>query len=419
MAKEELEERKQANESIKMAKEQEKKQNKKQVYKVVWNIAKAAIVPTLILLVKILAGILIVISIFSLFTVVISGNESEEDTTDTEEEYISVANAQIKLTSDSLMVDKTQIQNFIRNYESTNEILRSQLVNKIDDIYKWQDDTKLSALFLITVAFYEDTDNLDEFIENWSNKDFLKDCETIGDIAEKYISDDTADNWANIIEKYMLENSKNAEIMVYGEYKVSGNGYDTIFISKEGYIYRNYKQIKTSNNNYYLEEWFDDGDSEKGENSIKSNGCSLVAATTIISGLKSVDISPLEVAQADLNNTNKSGLNIEQTCETYGLSIKKTYRSDGKIFSDRECASLKSAVSGSTPAYVRVVGKDKGAIDNYFTGSAHYMALLDYDGDNNLFYVSNPSNSKEKTGWLDADKVCSYIVSARIISVKE
>lgn len=74
-------------------------------------------------------------------------------------------------------------------------------------------------------------------------------------------------------------------------------------------------------------------------------------------------------------------------------------------FTDSEKQHIKSYVATGNPAIIKVIPPSQ------FTNSTHFMALLDYNGATDEFYLSNPymgNNLYGMTGWVDADVVLYY-----------
>lgn len=395
MTKEERQDAKHEQEALKSAKEIAKKKSKNKVQKIVWHAVKVAVIPMLILLLKIMAIIIAISLVVSLFTAVIDG---EDGTTSTDEEYnSSVSVSGIDITSESWQVSNEEIQNYINNYESDNTALKQEMISKSQDILAWQNTYGYSALFLITVAFEENisADNFDDYLNEmekraieWNEKGY----KTTHEIAEDYVGDDTANEWANNIENKMQQNALNTGIITYGEQNISGDGYDNVYVSKDGKIYRNYKQTKGS---YCEKEWC-------GSSIIKDDGCSLIATTIIVSGYRNEEVDPLELAITKGYAEKGKGMLFGDALSGEGISYK-LIRPEDDYFSDSEINNtIKAHVGQGKPAIIRV------EYPSDFTGGTHYMTLLDYNSETNEIYLSNPSKCNEKTGWLDAEWVLEY-----------
>lgn len=378
-------------EKAKFEKKIKKKANP--VRKVIINAIKAAVIPMVILLAKILAVVILVTVLISAFVNLLDGNSSGDSISNNEEYNSTISNGGgIDLTNTEWNFTKDEIQKFIENYNSSNSVLKNDMINNIDKIIKWQNDYGYSSAFLITIAFEENRNDFEAFLdeikqkaENWKNNGYT----TTKEIAKDYVGDDTSDEWANNIENKMQEVALNSDIIKYGETSLSGDGYPNSYVSKAGRTYRNYKQNIGS---YSLSQWC-------GTSIVKNDGCSLIAVTIIVSGYRNSEVNPLELAQKYA--VKGAGMSIPGALLGEGISFTEPLGAD-ITFSEQQKETIKNYVKGSGPAIIKVVPPSQ------FTNSTHFMALLDYNASTNEFYLSNPytgNNSYGVSGWIDADRV--------------
>lgn len=373
----------------------EKKLKKKAnpVRKVIMNAIKAAVIPMVILLAKILAVVILVTVLISAFVNLLDGNSSGDSISNNEEYNSTISNGGgIDLTNTEWNFTKDEIQKFIENYNSSNSALKNDMINNIDKIIKWQNDYGYSSAFLITIAFEENKNDFETFLDEVNEKagEWKKNqYKTTKEIAKDYVGDDTANEWANNIENKMQEVALNSDIIKYGEISISGDGYPNSYISKTGKTYRNYKQNIGS---YSLSQWC-------GTSIVKKDGCSLIAVTIIVSGYRNSEVNPLELAQKYA--VKGAGMSIPGALLGEGISFTEPLGAD-ITFSEQQKETIKNYVKGSGPAIIKVVPPSQ------FTNSTHFMALLDYNASTNEFYLSNPytgNNSYGVSGWIDADRV--------------
>ncbi len=363
------------------------------VRKVIMNAIKAAVIPMVILLAKILAVVILVTVLISAFVNLLDGNSSGDSISNNEEYNSTISNGGgIDLTNTEWNFTKDEIQKFIENYNSSNSALKNDMINNIDKIIKWQNDYGYSSAFLITIAFEENRNDFETFLDEVNEKagEWKKNqYKTTKEIAKDYVGDDTANEWANNIENKMQEVALNSDIIKYGEISISGDGYPNSYISKTGKTYRNYKQNIGS---YSLSQWC-------GTSIVKKDGCSLIAVTIIVSGYRNSEVNPLELAQKYA--VKGAGMSIPGALLGEGISFTEPLGAD-ITFSEQQKETIKNHVKGSGPAIIKVVPPSQ------FTNSTHFMALLDYNASTNEFYLSNPytgNNSYGVSGWIDADRV--------------
>lgn len=386
-----------------LKKKLKKKENP--IRKIIMRAVKAAVIPMLLMLAKILAVTLLIAAIVSLFTITIGEGDGNSETTSTDEEYSSSSSTgsiELDTTANYYNVENTeQIQDFINNYvisnqESVDSALKAKMLEKVNEIYKWQEDYGYSALLLITIAIEdgETAENFETFLNTmnqkaatWKNNGY----KTTKEIAKDYVGDDTAQEWANNIESQMQLNAGNAGIITYGqEITATGDGYDNAFQAKDGKIYRNYKQIKGS---YIYEKWCGDWE-------IYWTGCALISVTTVVSGYQNTDVSPMEVVKDCA--PEGQGLYIFDALSKYGITGTRPYQDRDAGLTLAQKQELKRYLNNGGVAIIRV----QKSLNSTFTDSEHWMVLLDYNSTTNEVYLSNPSaTTSEKTGWLDAEKV--------------
>lgn len=225
----------QENEAIKSAKEIIKKKTKNKIQKVVWNAVKVAVIPMLILMIKIIAISVLICAVVSMFSSILDG-----DGTTTNKDLESSSSTRIggvEINSENWKFTKSQIEDFINSYDTTNNELKQKLLEKIDDIYNWQEDYGYSAGVLITIAFEENRIDIDDFLnemkqkgQEWQKEGYT----TISEIAEDYVGDETSSEWANNIENKLKETAIEAEIVETGQEQsiIGGDGYQNVYVSK-------------------------------------------------------------------------------------------------------------------------------------------------------------------------------------------
>ena len=397
MTKDELEDQKLENEAMKTAKEKAKRESKKQIQKIIWHAVKAAVIPFMILFAKIMAVVLLVCVVVSLFQSVLNFNNDDSSTT-TDQEYTSSSSEQtgeIDITDEDWQLTRSQIEQFIENYETGNEELRTELLeNRIEQIYNWQEETGYSAGLIIAIALEENKTNFDDFLEEMNEKgNIWKEAgyKTVKEIAQDYIGDETAEEWANtIIEPGMQEAGEALGIIVYGEKNIPGDGYDNVYVSKTGKMYRNYKQIKGT---YAQHVWSPTYNGSPG--TIYNNGCALTSIAVVISGYQNRNVSPLDVVNRISNNTGYvASFNPMVAFSSYGIeATRPQYNSKSRVINH---------VQTGKPVIIHVLKEEEST----FTDGEHWMAILDYNETTDELYVSNPSATRPtKTGWIDADMV--------------
>ena len=374
------------------AKKQQKKNERKQTIKAIWQ--KIPIKIKLIIIATTAISIGFILLCASAWYIL----ESETNTTNTDQEYTSSASEQtgeIDVTAEDWQLTRNQIEEFIRNYETGNEELRTELLeNRIEQIYNWQEETGYSAGLIIAIALEENKTNFDDFLEEMNEKgNIWKEAgyKTVKEIAQDYIGDETAEEWANTkIEPGMQETGEALGIIVYGEKNISGDGYDNVYVSKTGKMYRNYKQIKGT---YAQHVWSPTYNGSPG--TIYNNGCALTSIAVVISGYQNRNVSPLDVVNRISNNTGYvASFNPMVAFSSYGIeATRPQYNSKSRVINH---------VQTGKPVIIHVLKEEEST----FTDGEHWMAILDYNETTDELYVSNPSATRPtKTGWIDADMV--------------
>ena len=378
------------------------KKQENPVQKVVMNAIKTVVVTMLVKILPILLGSITLIVLFAGFQSILDDDGKTKTNPDEELESTLSQTGGLDITSDTWQLSKSELEDYINNYDTTNEDLREEMPNRIDEIYDWQNNYEYSGAVLITIAFEEDipADDFDNFLNEMStNAQKWKDegYTTIPQIAEDYVGDDTAEEWANNIENNIKDTGMDSGIIETGQEQVmSGDGYPNVYVSKSGKMYRNYKQNIGS---YSTKQWC-------GTSIVKNDGCSLIAVTIIISGYQDREVDPLVIAQQYA--IRGSGMNIPGALSGNGISWSQPFgESNNKStqFTNDEKQKIKDHLATGSPAIIKVVPPSQ------FTDSTHFMALLDYNEATDEVYLSNPytgNNSYGATGWIDADIVLYY-----------
>ena len=381
------------NKELNMFKKKVEKQNNP-IRKIILNAVKTVVI-------TIATKMLPILLIGTIVTVLIVGFQNilddDSDETGTDEEFdssVSDSTGGTDITSEVWQLSRAQIQDFIENYDSTDNALKQKMLDRIDDIYNWQSDCGYSAGLLITIAFEEgiSADEFDNFLNEmnekaskWKDEGYT----AIEQIVKDYVGDDTAKEWANNIENKMQETAREADIIKAGEEdtSTSGDGYNSVYTSKSGKTYKNYKQNMGS---YSNQRWC-------GDSIIKNDGCSLISVCIILSGYQNREIDPLALARQYA--VPGAGMSIDGALSGNGITFTRV----GDVtFSEAQKNGVKQHVATGKPAIIKVVKPSP------FTTSQHYMAILDYNESTNEFYLSNPwygNNSYGKTGWVNADEV--------------
>lgn len=203
MTREEVENQKMESDAQRAAEAEAKKQAKKQIMKVIWNKVKIVVIPMLLMLAKVFAVVLSVCFVVTFMTISIGENDDGE--------YNATAGT-INITNLNLQLSSEQIESFIINYDTTDTILKQEMLIWVEDIENWQNNYGYTAMLLITMAFEEGVNplKLQEFINEmnikgqiWSTAGY----NTVQEIAQDYVGDETTEEWANNIENRMQQNA--------------------------------------------------------------------------------------------------------------------------------------------------------------------------------------------------------------------
>lgn len=199
------------------------------------------------------------------------------------------------------------------------------------------------------------------------------------------------------------ELSINEDYLGKGQEVVEGkDGYDTIFTTHTGKIYKEYKQVGNASwkNKSYWGGTFEE------------NGCGLAAISTLLSGYK------LEYTPEDLRKKyiKFEGEHLEGDQMAFELS--NIYGIDNSDF-------LYSSVYFKEDYIINHLEEDKPILicvwnnpNDKWTTSSHYMLLLATDGKEKV-YVSNPNGLYGKvkmSGWYKASDILPYIAKAMFIN---
>lgn len=410
MTREELQDKKAEDDAMREAIGVAKKKNKDKAKKVVMKFVQAVVaaIPMFLIFIKILAVVIAVCIITTMFTTILDGGDGESTSTD--EEYnssLSDGSGGVDITTGDWIFSEEDIGKFINNYKTTNTALKNEMLSKINEIKQWQDETGYSAGLLITIAFEEAEQDATFDFDTLLNNPVLKEekYKTIKEVIENYKKDDTASEFANEVENEMLETAREAGIIKNGDRAEAGDGYDTVY-EKDGKMYRNYKQIKGSYQNY---RWV--GGTSGSTGTIYWDGCPLTCAAIIISGYTGKDKNPRTVVQETAPNGQyyPGYPNPEQYLTGYRVGTSRPLSHNYTELTSNQKQGLINHVISGKPVIIYVLGP----IGNYygakghsrFTNKEHWMVILDYNVSKNEVYISNPSGLKENenTGWINAD----------------
>lgn len=122
---------------------------------------------------------------------------------------------------ESVMTTEQEIKEYIKQYETENEALRTELLKdeNIAKILEWQNNYNYTADVLIAMAFEEAEGNenfdFNTFLETlntkgeeWNENNY----KTVNEIAQNYVGDETTEEWANNIKEKL--NKKNQYIIL-------------------------------------------------------------------------------------------------------------------------------------------------------------------------------------------------------------
>ena len=395
------------------------KKRGKQSLKAMW---KALPVKAKLIIIAVVAGIIGIILLCAMAWYLINLDINIADPNET---YNSTTLSweQIDLTADEWKLTETEIEAFIKSSNKSNDFLMQALLNRKSEIASWQNQYGYSAAFLISVAYQElenepvDVNNITSILNKVD--DFLLKMDVNGRlwnyrehkvfkiIAEEYVGEQRANEWANDIINRMTTNLASIGKYINSqEIQGTGDGYVGTFKNRTGKTFYNYKQITGSYVGYI---WLS-GDN----NTIKKNGCALTSAATIISGYLGVKKNPQMIVQEQAQNGSyfTYAPNPQSYLQYYGINTSRPYYHNYTELSWQQKQMIINNLKAGRPVMIFVLGRDgiqdEKGIYHYgisqFTNSQHWMALLDYNESNNTIYVSNPSNTGG-TGWIDSQVV--------------
>lgn len=197
--------------------------------------------------------------------------------------------------------------------------------------------------------------------------------------------------------------SKNILYEGIGQEKVEGkDGYDTIFTTVDGKIYKEYKQTGQASwkNKSYWGGTFEE------------NGCGLSAIATLASGYK-LNYTPEDLRKRYIKfqGEHLEGDQMSDEIEKYlGISNTDFLYDDIYFKKDYVIEHLKK----NKPILICVWNKP----DNKWTTSSHYMLILATDCQNKI-YISNPNGLYGKikmSGWYNTEEILPYIAKAMFIN---
>lgn len=383
MTREELQDERAENEALRSAKEIAKRKSKNKMQKIIWHAVKAAVIPMLILMVKIMAVAILVCAVISMFQNILDGEDGE---TSTNEEFESTVSAQIggmDITDSTWQFSAAQIEDFINNYDSISTSLKQEMLNHVEDIYNWQNNYGYSAGILIAIAAEDGitAEEFDDFLnemdangQKWKESGY----KNVQEIAQDYVGDETANEWANNISNQMSKTAQDSGIITSGEYTEEGERYSSVYRSRTGMVYRNYKQI--------LEEYKSIELANYPGYDFYNNGCAICSVTIIATGFGH-DMDPI-----DMNEYYKT---LGSPLHNVALS-KYTGLNCYYVYNDFKSGVIEQLQRGY-PVMVHVVGNS----GRFSTNSGHFFVILDISSDGTQVYVSDPAAyNQNRNGWL-------------------
>lgn len=120
-------------------------------------------------------------------------------------------------TEDKEEIEETKytLFEFIKNYDTTNEEMKNELTReaRMQELEEWQANYGYISELLVTIIFEENitVENLDVFLGDLNKRASIWKSEgytSIKQIAEDYVNDETASEWANNIQNKLKKNSK-------------------------------------------------------------------------------------------------------------------------------------------------------------------------------------------------------------------
>ena len=140
-----------------------------------------------------------------------------------------------------------------------------------------------------------------------------------------------------------------------------------------------------------------------GTGTVGDRGCNMIAVAVVASAADS-KITPYEVYYSGYKSAHPYDAVNNITNNAFSCSMTSATGQD-----------IKSQLQQGNPVITLVYGSDKGG-SSPFTGSQHYMALLDINEDGTKIYVGNSYEngkySKSKTGWYDSTDVLTSVQQA-------
>lgn len=207
-------------------------------------------------------------------------------------------------------------------------------------------------------------------------------------------------NYNDISSEYaIIKQDTNPNYLGIGQEKIENkDGYFTIFKSKNGKTYKEYKQ--NGNSSWSKNKYWD--------NTMESDGCGITAISIILSGYNK-NLTPENLRQKYLPVLHGDDISYELT-KTFGIA-------NSDFLYDKTSLSntyIEKHLKNDKPILICVWNKP---IENRWTTSSHYMVLLATDC-NNMVYISNPNglqNNHKSSGWYDINEITPYIAKALFI----
>lgn len=204
---------------------------------------------------------------------------------------------------------------------------------------------------------------------------------------------------SNLPEYDIIKQDINNNYDGIGQEKVSNkDGYFTTFTTKNGKVYKEYKQNGNSswcNNKYW-------------DNTMETDGCGITAISIILSGYGE-NFTPENLRKKYYPVLRGDNISNELN-NTFGIS-NSDFLYDSNSLSNEY---IQNYLAKNKPILICVWNKPT---NNRWTTASHYMVLLATD-ENNMVYVSNPNgleNNYKSSGWYDINEVTPYIAKALFI----
>ena len=139
-----------------------------------------------------------------------------------------------------------------------------------------------------------------------------------------------------------------------------------------------------------------------GTGTVGDRGCNMIAVAVVASAYDS-SLTPYDVYYSGYKSAHPYDAVNNLTDGKFSCSMS----SSG--------ANIKNDLQNGKAVITLVYGRDKGG-SSPFTGSQHYMALIDISDDGSQIYVGNSYEngkySKSKSGWYDATEVLTSVQQA-------